>query len=100
MTQLCTEEEVNTKFYEDFEALIQRIPHSDRLKLLGDLNAHAGRDNNIWPVVVGKHGVENMNTNDLQLFSFCCQHGLTKTSIIFKQKNKYTTTWMYPRFKH
>lgn len=49
---------------------------------------------------MGRHGVEQVNTNGLRLLTLCAEHNLTITNTLFQQKAKYKTSWMHPRSKH
>ncbi|KAG6935919.1 craniofacial development protein 2, partial [Chelydra serpentina] len=40
-----------------------------------------------------------INKNGLLLLSKCAEHSLAITNTIFRQADKYKTTWMHPRSK-
>ena len=44
-------------FYNQLENVLSDIPRTDNLLLIGDFNARIGRDNDKWPLVMGKHGI-------------------------------------------
>ena len=64
------------------------------------LSARIGRDNDKWPLVMGKHGIGKCNSNGELLLALCSEFELTVTNTMFKQKNERKTTWMNPRSKH
>ena len=44
-------------FYNQLASVLSGIPRTDKLLLIGDFNARIGRDNDKWPLVMGKHGI-------------------------------------------
>ena len=72
----------------------------DHLIILGDFNARVGCDWNLWPNVLGKHGVGRMNSNGLMLLDFCTRNDLSVMGSMFQMKNSLKTTWKHPRSKH
>ena len=72
---------------------------SDKFILLGDFNARVGTDCNNWKGVLGPHGTGKLNSNGLMSLSFCAENDLTITNTLFRQADKYKTTWMHPRSK-
>ncbi|XP_065279376.1 uncharacterized protein LOC135895225, partial [Emys orbicularis] len=87
------------QFYEDLDRLIKATPVTDKLLLLGDFNARVGADSENWKGVIGPHGVGKRNSNGLLLLSLCSENDLTITNTLFRQADKYKTTWMHPRSK-
>ena len=43
--------------YYQLASVLSNIPRTDKLLLLGDFNARIGRENDKWPLVMGKHGI-------------------------------------------
>jgi len=76
------------------------VPFSDRLFLLGVVNARVGRDVSTWPKVLGQHSVGNENSNDSLLLQTCTEHELAITNIYYQQASKYKSTCQHPRSKH
>ena len=97
---LDSDEEIKDKFYDDLQTLFQRIPSTDKLVLLGDLNARVGTDHEVWEGILGRHGMGKMNRNGLRLLSFSAENGLAITNTMFQMKNIYKATWMHPRSRH
>ena len=50
-------------FYNQLASVLSGIPRVDKLLLTGDFNARIGRDNDKWPLVMGKHGIGKCNSN-------------------------------------
>ena len=94
-----------TNPYENKEACYNQLasvhsgfPFTDKLLLIGDFNARIGRENDKWPLVMGKHGIEKCNSNGELLLALCSEFELIVTNTMFKQKDERKTTWMHPDF--
>ena len=87
-------------FYERLAEVVQSVPSSDKLLLLGDFNARVGSNHNVWEGVIGRHGVGLDNSNGRLLLSFCAQENLFITNTYFQLPDIHKTTWMHPRSKH
>ena len=83
-------------FYEELKALVKDVSPSDKFTLLGDFNARVGTDCNDWKGVLGPHGTGKLNSDGLMMLSFCAENDLTITNTLFRQADKYNTTWMHP----
>uniref|UniRef100_A0A0L8G230 Uncharacterized protein n=1 Tax=Octopus bimaculoides TaxID=37653 RepID=A0A0L8G230_OCTBM len=92
--------ETKNNFFEDLSSVITAAPRADKLIVLGDFNARAGRDSVSWEGVIGKHGVGNSNSKGLLLLQICAEHGLLITNTIFNLPTSNRTSWMHPRSKH
>ena len=53
-------------FYNQLASVLSGIPHTDKLLLIGDVNARIGRGNDKWPLVIGIHGIGKCNSNSVQ----------------------------------
>ena len=84
-------------FYNQLASVFSAIPRTDKLLLIGEFNARIGRDNDKWPLVMGKHGIVKCNSNGELLLALCSEFELIVTNIMFKQKDERKTTWMHPR---
>ena len=51
--------ENNEAFYNHLARVLNGIPRTDKLLLIGSFNARFGRDNDKWPLVMGKMGLGN-----------------------------------------
>lgn len=96
---LDSADETKDAFYETLDSTLRRVPRADKIILLGDFNARVGSSANIWPKVLGSHGVGKMNANGLRLLSLCAEHNLVITNTIFQQPDKYKCSWKHPRSK-
>ena len=96
---LTSSDEIKDAFYEELNELVKNVPPCDKLILLGDFNARVGTDCNNWKGVLGPHGIGKVNSNGLMLLSFCGENDLTITNTLFRQADKFKTTWMHPRSK-
>ena len=89
-------QEVREQFYDELYQILDKIPPSDKLLLLGDFNARVGVDHEGWDGVLGKHGVGNENSNGTALLSLCSQKELIITNTLFRQDERFITSWMHP----
>ena len=87
-------------FYNQLASVFSGIPRTDKLLLIGDFNARIGRDNEKWPLIMGKHGIGKCNSNGELLLVLCSEIELIVTNTMFKQKDERKTTWMHPRSRH
>ena len=93
-------DDVKDRFYEDLNAVIEAVPKSDKLFILGDFNARVGSDSVTWDGVIGKYGIGRYNSNGSLLLRTCAEHELLITNTIFQLPTRNRTTWMHPRSKH
>ena len=87
-------------FYNQMSYVLNGIPRTDKLLLIGNSNVRIGRDNDKWPFVMGKHGIGKCNSNGELLLAPCSEFELIVTNTMFKQKDERKTTWMHPRSRH
>ena len=100
MSTLTNDELIKKQFYEELDKVIRDTSANDKLLVVGDFNARVGSNASNWKGVLGLHGVGKENSNGVPLLSKCAQHQLAITGTLFKQKDKYKTTWQHPRSKH
>ena len=60
-------------FYNQLASLLSGIPRTDKLLLIGHFNARIGRENDKWPLVMGKHGIGKCNSNRELLLALCSE---------------------------
>ncbi|BHF84670.1 hypothetical protein SprV_0902782100 [Sparganum proliferum] len=71
------------KFYEDLHDLLATVSKADKLIVPGDFNVHVGTDHAAWRGVLGLHGHNDSNDNDLPLLPTCDEHRLILTNTFF-----------------
>ena len=84
-------------FYNQLASVLSGIHRTDNLLLIGDFNARIGRENDEWPLVMGKHGIGRCNSNGVLLLALCSEFELIVTNTMFKQKGERKITCMHPR---
>ena len=89
-------EDIKDSFHDFLDSTTRAVPVNNILILLGDFIIRVGRDYDLWPGIIDRHGAGNMNRNGLRLQSLCSEHNLTITNTIFQMKNKYKSSWMHP----
>ena len=87
-------------FYNQLAILLSGIPRTDKALLIGYFNARIGRENDTWPLVMGKHGIGKCNSNGELLLALCSEFELIVTNTMLKQKDERKTTWVHPRSRH
>ena len=97
---LDAEEQTKLQFYALLSQTISSVPIHDKLLLLGDFNARVGRDQQLWPKVIGNNGVGNANSNGMLLLGLCAEQELVITNTLFRLRNRDKTTWRHPRSGH
>lgn len=82
--------QVKEEFWETLTETIERV--TDRLLILGDLNARVGRKDEESGDTVGVHGEDIKNNNGCRLIDFCLLNNLIITNTFYKHKDihKYT----------
>ena len=58
-------------FYNQLASVLSGIPRTDKLLLMEDFNARIGRENDKWPLGMGKHGIRKCNSNGELLLALC-----------------------------
>ena len=84
-------------FYNQLASVFSGITRTDKLLLIGDFNARIRRDNEKWPLIMGKHAFEKCNSNGELILALCSEFELMVTNTMFKQKDERKTTWMHLR---
>lgn len=96
---LDSDDDIKEKFYFELEEILKNVPDHDKILLLGDFNARVGREKDLWEGIIGGNGVGKVNSNGILLLSLCAKYGLIITNTIFRQKDKFKTSWKHPRSK-
>ena len=88
--------EAKEEFYEQLQAVMDRIPKRDMKILMGDINAKVGADNTDRELIMGKHGVGEQYENGELFTEFCTFNDLFIGGTIFSHKKIHKTTWTSP----
>ena len=97
---LYSSDETKDRFYEDLDLVLNKIPASDYLFVLGDFNARVGADHSSWTDSIGHFGIGNMNENGQRVLEMCTQHKLCVTNTYFQTRPMHRVSWRHPRSKH
>ena len=68
--------------------MLSGIPRTDKQLPIGDFNARIGRDNDKWPLVMGKHKIGKGNSNGERLLTLCSEFEMIVANSMFKQKDE------------
>ena len=85
-------DENNEAFYNQLASVLNSILRTDKLLLIGYFNARIRRDNDKWPLVMGRHGIGKCNSNGKLLLALCSEFELIVMNTMFKQKDERKTT--------
>lgn len=58
---LAAPQEEKDNFYDKLNDAVRVVPFKHKVFVLGDFNAGVGSDHEIWHIVIGPHGIRNMN---------------------------------------
>ena len=75
-------DEEKEHFYESLNAVVN-TDKQDRIIVLGDLNARVGSYWELWPYVLGKHGIGKMNSKGLMLLEILYTNPSYSNGIVF-----------------
>ena len=80
---MTNSDEVKNALYNDLHVddLNSATPHTDKLILLGDLNARVGTEQQTWEGVICPEGAGKCNSNGLLLLRICTNHQHSLPSI-------------------
>lgn len=82
-------------FYEKVEAELGRIPSTEKVIILGDLNARVG--NKVLPGIMNRFNEEHTNGNGEILIDFCARYSLRINNTFFPHKPQHKITWQNTR---
>ena len=92
--------ETKDSFYEDLDHVLNNIPASEYIFVLGDFNARVGADHNSWTDSLGHFGIGNMNENGQRVLEMCTHHQLCVTNTYFQTRPMHKVSWRHPRSQH
>ena len=90
---------VKSKSSQQLQNVLDGVPNSDFLILVGDFNARVGVFNpqdELRHGVVSKHGIKERNLAGEEYLQFCECNQLSIINTCFQKKLIYYGTWMHP----
>ena len=90
--QGCEESE-KEDFREELKDRIGEVPDSEVAILIGDMNAHIGRDRDGYEEVMGKFGMGERNHEGEQMLQMCLQLGMKIWNTWFKKRKEHLITY-------
>ena len=92
-------EDIVEEFHDMIQSKIDALPRNNAYILLGDFNAKVGDQHSVWPEVVGRYGLGEVNDRGLQLLQFCAINNLVISNTLFRHSKKRRATWVSPNGK-
>jgi hypothetical protein len=83
-------------FYRQLAETCLKIGRGDIKILMGDLNAKVGSNNQGWEMVMGRHGLGDMNENGELFAEFCLNNDFVIGGTLFRHRNIHKVTWVSP----
>ena len=85
------------EFYEQLQAVMDKVPKRNIIILMGDMNAKVGGGNRGKTSVMGQHGADAiMNENGELLTDFCEANEMVIGGSLFPRKECHKVTWVSP----
>ena len=89
-------EEIKEQFYDDLQSVVDKVPKSDLIIILGDVNAKLGKEP-AYQKITGKHTLhEETNRNGELLCDFAAANNMVVMSTQFQHKQIHKGTWRSP----
>ena len=90
-------QEIKEQFYDDLQSIVDKVPKSDLIIILGDVNAKLGKEP-AYQKITGKHTLhEETNRNGELLCDFAAANNMIVMSTQFQHKQIHKGTWRSPR---
>ena len=90
-------------FLNQLDVFITSVPASNCYVILGDFNARIGSRSDgkedLWGVVLGPHGYEELNDAGRELLSFLSCYKVAVCNTWFEKKDVYKQTWQHLKSK-
>ncbi|KAK9693646.1 hypothetical protein QE152_g34056 [Popillia japonica] len=92
------DEDIKTRFYEELEEVLNKIPKFDIKCLIGDMNAKVGREEeySVTTTTGGKSLHKVSNDNGKRLIEFALENSMKIVSTAFDHKDIHKETWIAP----
>ncbi|KAI8434944.1 hypothetical protein MSG28_003411 [Choristoneura fumiferana] len=91
--QIGCQESEKSKFWEDFDDLINMIPPEETKYIGGDLNGHVGSTNSSYQNTHGGHGYGTLNKPGEEILNFGSRHNLSIVNTYFQKKAEHLITY-------
>jgi len=91
-------EEIKEQFYDDSQSIVDKVPKSDLIIILGEVNAKLGKEP-AYQKITGKHTLhEEINRNGELLCDFAVANNMIVMSTQFQHKQIHKGTWRSPDY--
>ena len=80
-------------FLDEVLGVLEGIPGTDSIVLLGDFRAHVENDSQTWKGVIGKNGDSDTKAQGRLLLDFCAAGDLSIMNMFFHHKDIHKYTW-------
>ncbi|VDP32910.1 unnamed protein product [Schistosoma margrebowiei] len=87
-------DDIEDKFYERLQSILEKCPRKDLTILMGDLNAKVGIDNTGYEDIMGRHGLGEINENWGRFENLCAFNKSVIGDTIFPRKHIHKATWV------
>ena len=89
-------EEIKEQFYDDLQYMVDKVPESDLMIILGDVNAKLGKEP-AYQKIIGKHTLhEETNRNGELLCDIAAANNMIVMSTQLQHKQIHKGTWRSP----
>jgi hypothetical protein len=86
------------QFYDDLQSIVDNVPKSDLIIILGDINAKLGKEQ-AYQKITGKHTLHEVtNRNGELLFDFAATNNMIVMSTQLQHKQIHKGTWRSPDY--
>jgi hypothetical protein len=82
-------------FYEELQTVLDDLPASHLMMVLGDFNARVGGFDEDLAKIVGRFGIDDLNDNGRRLMQSCVKNDLAVMGTFFSHKQAHKYTWVH-----
>src|SRR5215471_13234852 len=83
-------------FLDEALVTLNGVARNESIVLMGDFNAHVGKDADVWRGVIGEQGDVSFNEQGRLLLDFCASSGLSVMNTYFQHRPDHRYTWSRP----